>query len=373
MKLTIAAGMASMIFLTPPAGKNYLIVGTYDSPKSEGIYVYTFDNNSGEATAVSHVKTSNPSFISISPDQRFVYSGSESGNKSEVAAFSFSKKDGSLTLLNKQLSQGDNPCYVQVDRTGKWLFAGNYSSGNFSVYPINPDGSLKEASTTIKHEGKGKDIKRQEGPHVHCTVISPDNKWLFVPDLGIDKVMIYAFDDKTGTLTTAEQPFAASEPGSGPRHFIIHPKEKYAYVIEELSGTVQAFEYKKGKLDPIQRISTMVEGDNRYPGSADIHISAEGKFLYASNRGEVNSIAIFSIKKNGQLKLEGHQSTLGKGPRNFSIDPSGKYLLVGNQNTDEIVIFNRDGNTGLLSDSGKRIKLGKPVCLKWMNLSENNN
>jgi 6-phosphogluconolactonase len=179
--------------------------------------------------------------------------------------------------------------------------------------------------------------------------------------------MIYAFDEVTGKLTPAPQPFVQSEAGSGPRIFTFHPNKKFGYLIEELSGTVVMYKYKNGSLEPKQRISTVAQGDTRFAGSADIHVSPDGNFLYASNRGDVNTIAIYRInKKTGMLTIIGFESTLGKAPRNFSIDPSGKYLLAENQDTNEIVVFNRDSFTGLLADSGKRISIGKPVCIKWI-------
>jgi 6-phosphogluconolactonase len=234
------------------------------------------------------------------------------------------------------------------------------------VLPVKTDGSVGAPVTTIQHEGSGVNKERQSQPHVHCTVLSNDNKFLFVPDLGIDKVMIYAFDVATGKLTPAKQPFAKSLDGSGPRHFIFHPNNKYAYLIEELSGTVETFQYNNGSLKNIQRISTMPAGDTSFAGSADIHISPDGKFLYASNRSNSNTIAIYKVGQDGKLALVGHQSTLGKTPRNFNFDPTGNFLLVANQGTDDIVIFKRNKTTGLLTDTGKRIEVGKPVCLKWI-------
>lgn len=348
----------------------YLLVGTYDSPKSEGIHVYRFNTANGEAKAVSHIKTSNPSYLDISKDERFVYTVNENGkngNGGEITSFSFDKKNGRLSYVNSQLSGGDHPCYIETDKTGKWVFAGNYSSGNLAVFRVNKEGALSPADTIIQHTGKGINEQRQKGPHVHCTVISPDNKWLLVPDIGIDKSMIYSFNAETGKLTTGKQPFIASEPGAGPRHFVFHPIKKWGYLIEELSGNVVAHKYKNGRFKRIQRVSTLVEGDSSFAGSADLHISPDGKFLYASNRSNINNIAIFSLNNKGKLNLLGHQPTLGSTPRHFNFDPTGTYLLVCNQNSNEIVIFKRDTNTGLLSDSGKRIQVGKPVCIKWIN------
>jgi len=369
MKLLLSA-LFSLVF-GPLAAQEYtMIVGTYDSPKSEGVYVYRFNSNDGTAREISHVKTPNPSFVTFSPDGSHVYAVHETapqdGKGGDIAAFSFNKATGTLTFINRQLSGGDHPCHVETDKTGKWLFASNYSSGSLSVLPIQPDGSLGVA-TTIRHSGAGKNPLRQKGPHTHGAFISHDNRQLIVTDLGIDKVMLYSFDANSGKLTPSRQAFLASVPGSGPRHFTFHPTNRFGYLVEELSGTVVTFRYKKGKLKTRQRISTMPAGDSSFAGSADIRVSPDGRFLYASNRGDANHLAIFRInKKNGQLALVGHQSVLGKTPRNFSMDPSGKFLLCENQNSDEIVIFKREPVTGLLSDSGKRISIGKPVCIKWL-------
>jgi 6-phosphogluconolactonase len=372
-KILLSAFLFVFCIIAKAQQQHYLITGTYTSGKSEGIYVYQFNSNDGSAKAASSVKISNPSFVAVSPDEKFVYSVEEdaanNGKGGEITAFSFNKNTGTLSFLNRQPSAGDHPCYVNVDKTGKWVAAGNYTSGSLSILPVLADGSLGAATTIVKHEGSGPNKARQASPHVHCTFFSPDNRFLFVPDLGIDKVMIYAFDETTGKLTAASQPFAESVPGSGPRHICFHPSNKYAYLMQELSGTVTAFKYKNGKLKSRQHISSMPAGDTSFAGSADIHVSPDGKFLYASNRAESNTIAIFSInQKNGKLSLIGHQSTLGKTPRNFNFDPAGNFLLVANQNSDQIVIFKINKETGLLTDTGNRIDVGKPVCLKWISM-----
>jgi len=369
MKNRILALVLPFLLFSEGQKEHYLVVGTYTGGKSEGIYIFKFDSEDGSSKEISHVKTSNPSFLVVSNDERFVYSVTEDakdGNGGEIAAFSFDKEKGALTFINKQRTGGDHPCYVDIDKTGKWVFAGNYSSGTLSVLPVNKDGSLGEAASVTKHTGSGKNPERQEKPHVHCTIISPDNKWLYVPDLGIDKVMIYAFDENTGMLKPAKQPFAASTPGAGPRHLTFHPNGQYAYLVEELTGHVVVYQMQNGQLKLLQRTSTLPRGQKGYPGSADIHVSPDGKFLYASNRGDFNNIAIYKIDSNsGKVSIIGFQSTLGKVPRNFNFDPTGNYLLVGNQGSDEIVIFKRNLKTGLLEDTKKRIDVGKPVCLKW--------
>lgn len=370
MKSLLIVCVASFLLLPPPASESYLIVGTYTGGQSEGIYVYRFNSDNGTYKEVSHVKTSNPSYVVVSPDEKFVYAVHEdagnNGKGGEISAFAFDKRTGVLTYLNKQPTNGDHPCYVDVDRTGRWVVAANYSSGSLSLIPVQPDGSLGNEVNHITHEGSGTNRQRQEKPHVHCTLFSSDNKTIYVPDLGIDKVMMYSFNAATGDITPARQPFAKSEDGAGPRHITFHPNNKYAYLVEELSGTVVAYRHKKGTLKKIQRVSTMPVGDSTFPGSADIHVSPDGRFLYASNRSTSNTIAIFSIDKKGKLTPVAHQSTLGNGPRNFNFDPSGNFLLVGNQNSNEIVVFKRDGQSGRLTDSGTRISVGKPVCLKWI-------
>ena len=373
MKNIFISVIVSIALFFPAAKENYLIVGTYTGGKSEGVYVYKFNSNDGSFNEVSHVKTSNPSFVAVSPDQKFVYAVHEdaasNGKGGEISAFSFNKKTGVLAYINEQPTEGDHPCYVIVDKTGKWVIAANYTSGSLSVLPIKRDGGLGAPITTIQHEGSGINKERQSKPHVHCTMLSADNRFLFVPDLGIDKVMIYAFNAATGKITPAKQPFAKSVDGSGPRHFTFHPNNKYAYLIEELSGTVETFQYNNGSLKNIQRISTMPAGDTSFAGSADIHVSPDGRFLYASNRSTANTIAIFKInQQNGKLTFVAHQSTMGQTPRNFNFDPTGNFLLVGNQNSDQVVILKRDKITGLLTDTGKRIDVGKPVCLKWIGM-----
>jgi 6-phosphogluconolactonase len=374
MKNLLISMIALMTVLSSASQENYLITGTYTGGKSEGIYVYKFNSSDGSYKGVSHAHTSNPSYVAISPNEKFVYAVLENagnnGKGGEISAFSFDKATGNLTYINQQPTGGDHPCYVEIDKTAKWVVAGNYSSGSLSILPVKADGSLGTATTHIEHEGSGINKQRQTKPHVHCTIFSADNRYLFVPDLGIDKVMIYAFDAKTGKLTPAKQPFAPSEDGAGPRHLTFHPTNKYAYLIEELSGTVVAYQYKNGALKRIQRISTMPVNDTSYAGSADIHVSPDGKFLYASNRAAVNNIAIYKINpKNGKLVFIAHQSTLGNIPRNFNFDPTGNFLLVGNQESDQIVIFKRDKTTGLLTDTGSRINVGKPVCLKWIGVN----
>jgi 6-phosphogluconolactonase len=370
----ILTAFFSFLALISFSQENYLLIGTYTSGKSEGLYVYKFNSQTGEAKFINTAKASNPSFLTISPNQKFVYAVNENADSTRftvtghVAAYSFNKANGKLTYINKQESGGKHPCYLTIDKTGKWIIAGNYSSGSLSVLPVKPNGSLDTAIQIVQHEGHGVVEGRQDDPHVHATVLSKDNKTLYVPDLGIDKLMMYKFNNKSGLLTDAPMPFVMTEPGTGPRHFDFHPNNKFAYLVEELTGTVSVFEiYKDGSLESIQNISALPRDFDGAIGSADIHVSTDGKFLYVSNRGESNTIGIFKINSStGLLTWIDHQSTLGKTPRNFSLDPSGNFLLVANQNTDDIIIFKRNKNTGLLTDTGKKINVPSPVCLKWI-------
>jgi 6-phosphogluconolactonase len=347
--------------------EHYLIIGTYTSGTSEGIYVYKFNSQTGDFSYVSKAKAGNPSFLAISPDEHFVYAVNEdASDKGSVTAFSFDKSNGSLTLLDKQSSGGDHPCYVAVDKTGKWVTVGNYTGGSLSILPVMANGMLGNAAT-IQHTGSGPDKQRQEKAHVHSTNFSPDNNYLFVPDLGMDKVMAYSFNAGSGKLSPAPVPFMQTTPGSGPRHMDFHPSGKFAYLVEEMSGTVSAYTYKNGKLTFIQRISSLPAEYTGPKSGADIHVSPDGGFLYSSNRGESNTLAIYAIdRKTGRLTLKGHQSTVGKTPRNFNFDPSGNFILAANQNTDNIAILARDKKTGMLKDTGKKIEVSKPVCIKWI-------
>ena len=358
-------------FCLPVFGQKnyYLLVGT-SRGKSSGIYVYDFNNKNGTTKIIDSIKSSNPSYLAVSDNQKFVYAVSEvvrESNNGQVKAFAFDNKTGRLKLLNEQASMGDHPCYISIDKTGKWISVGNYSSGNFAVLPINQDGSLGTPSASIQHTGQGVNKSRQESPHVHATVFSTDNNYLYVPDLGIDKVMIYSFNAKTGAITPSKDTAFKLEEGSGPRHIDFHPNGKWVYLIQEMAGTVTAFNYKNGRLERIQSISSLPKGYSKPFTSADIHVSPNGKFLYASNRDSSNTIAIFKIDQlTGKLYLSGHQSTLGKTPRNFNLDPSGNFLLVANQNSNSVVIFKINRQTGLLTDTGQRIDVGNPVCIKWI-------
>ena len=350
----------------------YLIVGTYTSGESDGIYVYQFDTVSGYSIFKSAVKTDNPSYLTISKDEQYVYAVSEEGrNNGSVSAFSFDKKEGLLKYINTQLTGGDDPCYISIDKIGKNVITANYSGGSITHFSTANDGSLARASRVVYFTGKGTDTERQDKPHLHCIVYSPDGQYLFADDLGTDR--IYKFDvnrSASGNYFKVGTPSFFKVPdGSGPRHLTFHPNGKYAYLINELSGTVIVFSYnsQSGDLSEIQSI----EADTLHAkGSGDIHISPDGKFLYASNRLKGDGIVIFSVNQSdGKLIKVGYQGT-GTHPRNFVITPNGKYLLVASRDSDMIQIFERDQETGLLADTYKNIELDMPVCLKFISFKE---
>lgn len=351
------------------AQNNYLFIGTYTGTGSKGIYVYKFDAATGTAEPVSNTEgVENPSYLAFSPDGNYLYAVNETGGTKpgKVSAFAFDKRSGQLTFLNQQLTGGDHPCYVSVSKNGKWAVVGNYSGGNLSAFPLQANGSLKPYAQLIQHTGSSVHKNRQEKAHVHMAAFSPDYRYVFTPDLGLDKIMIYEFNPSAQQpLKEAKQPFVSTEGGSGPRHFTFHPNGRYAYLVEELTGTVSAFQYKNGQLTFLQKLSSHPQGYSGAIGSADIHVSPDGRFLYASNRGDANSIALFALDPaSGKMQFKGVQPTGGKTPRNFMIDATGNFLLVANQESDNVVIFKRDKETGMLTPTGKEIRVPKPVCLK---------
>ena len=359
----------SVISFTCFSQNPYLFIGTYTNGLSKGIYVYHFNTITGTGTEVSTMKAANPSYLSISPDGKHVYAASEGENDGEVIAYAFDPSTGQLAKLNSQSSQGTCTCYITEDKTSKWVFVANYCSGSLVGFPVNSDGSLAPASQVIQQFGKGPDTARQEKSHVHSTIFSPDEKYLLNANLGTDQEHVYAFDPTQNIpLTDRRDSVVSLEPGTGPRHIAFHPSRHDVYIIGELTGTVDAFHFddKSGKLTHFQRIRTTPDTFSGDPGSADIHIRADGKFLYASNRGVANNLAVFEIQKDGKLVNKQYISVNGKHPRNFVIDPSSHFLLVANRDSDNIVVFTIDPETGLLKVTGKEISIPNPVCLKFL-------
>jgi 6-phosphogluconolactonase len=340
----------------------YMLVGTYTGGKSEGIYVYKFNAQRGIATAVSKVATENPSYMVVSPDQRFVYAVNENkGKPGEISAFSFNKTKGELKLLNKQPA-GEAPCYISIDSTGKFLVVAEYNGG-VSVYKTNTDGSVSARKQVLQHDGYGVVYDRQDKSHPHSAVFSPDQKYVFVADLGNDRLYQYKFDKNAAEpLSPAETPYYTLPDGSGPRHFIFHPDGKTAYLLNELTGQLVVYDYRNGQLQEAQTIASATAGGKYDQGSADIHISPNGKFLFTSNRGVSNNIAIFMLAKDGKLNRSGEQK-VNEHPRNFMIDPTGKFLLVASKNQSTVQIFAINQSFGLLEATGQAIEIDQPVFL----------
>jgi len=363
-----------LLSLSGFAQKYYLFIGTYTTEggipgsPSKGIYVYQFDAATGDATPVSTMMTDNPSYLAVGSGGKYLYAANETegAKPGGVSAFSFDKTTGQLKFLDKQGSGGDGPCYVSVDSHGKWAIVANYGGGSFSCLPIHADGSLGALTQFVQHTGKGPG-SGHEKTHVHSTIFSPDEKYLVVSDLGLDQLSLYHFNASatSNPLTPFHDSIVSITSGSGPRHTAFASHKPYVYLMSELSGTVDVFRATKTGLSPIQRLSSNPEGYKGDIGSADIHLTPNGKFLYASNRGDANTLAIYAVDTaSGKLTIKGFQSTMGKGPRNFMIDPTGKFLLVGNQRSNTIIIFRIDPTTGLLTDTGKKLEIPAPVCLK---------
>lgn len=345
-----------------------MVVGTYTSGNSQGIYTYKFNQDTGEAQALSHAPISNPSYLDIAWDNQFVFAVSEHGDGSEsVSAFTFDIHTGTLEPINSQPAMGADPCYIESSPS--FIVSANYSGGSISVFPIQTNGRILPAANVFSFQGAGQDAKRQTKPHLHCVQFSPDSNYLFATDLGTDHIYKFIVNRKASDakdFLTASMPAEYELPaGTGPRHLTFAPNRKYAYLIGELSGEVIAFKYADGALEQIQSIPADETGAR---GSADIHISPDGKFLYASNRLRQDGLAIFSIDpENGMLTKAGYQLT-GAHPRNFVITPNGKFLLVASRDRNAIEVYRRDRKSGLLKNTGKDIAVDMPVCLKFGNL-----
>jgi 6-phosphogluconolactonase len=377
--------LISILFLTllpayaEPAGKqgSYIFyVGTYTEggSKSKGIYAYRFDSETGQAAPLGLVaETTNPSFVALHPSGQYLYAVNElqnykGPNTGGVSAFFIDHATGKLTFLNEVVSRGADPCYIIVDKTGKFVLVANYTGGSIAVFPILGDGKIGEASEFVQHTGHGPNEKRQEKAHAHSIDLSPDNRFAFVDDLGLDQLLTYKYDSAKGALSPNDPPFVKLDPGAGPRHFVLHPSGKFAYVVAEMQSSVTALsvDLNSGTLKRMQTLSTLPNGSTGENDDAEIQIHPSGKFLYASNRGH-DSIAVFAIDPlRGTMTSVEDVSTGGKTPRSFEIDPTGKFILAQNQKSDSIVIFRIDQNTGKLSATGQKLDVPSPVCVKFL-------
>jgi 6-phosphogluconolactonase len=343
----------------------FVYVGTYTGAgKGEGIYVFQFDPESGTLTATETViGAANPSFLAIDPTNRFVFSANES-DPGIVSAFHRDLDSGGLHELNQESSHGSSPCYISIDLPGRYAMVANYGDGTLAVYPIGEDGHLQPSSDVITFTGTGHDPGRQDGPHGHMVAPAPDGHFVLATDLGLDTITVYELDTDTGRLNpgSAEGAVVHAEPGDGPRHFAYSPDGTAVYVINELSNTVTAYTFADGGLRAVQTITTLPDDFHGENTTAQIAVTPDGRHVYGSNRGH-DSIAIFAVGDDGQLSALGHQPSGGQTPRNFALDPTGAWLLAANQTTGNIVVFRRDPETGLLSQTGDPVEIPSPVAI----------
>jgi 6-phosphogluconolactonase len=345
-----------------------LLIGTYTKAGSKGIYVYRFYAETGRLAYLSQIEgISNPAYLCVSDNGKFIYAIDES-DKGAVNAFKFDKVTGKIELINSQPT-GSGPAYISIDKDQKNVFVANYGAGNLTVVPVNKDGSLGAPTQTIQQEGSGPNKARQAAPHVHTAVLSPDEKRLFVTDLGTDKINIYRYrDSKVPALTPESPAFVSTKAGTGPRHMDFSADGKFMYVVQELTAEITAYSVDDAKLTPIQTVPMTLPTFKGSVGAADIHISPNGQFLYASNRGDANEIVVYVINPTtGQLTYNDRVNSMGKTPRNFMVDPTGRFLLVANQNTNSVNVFSVDQKTGRLYPTRSRIDdISMPVCLKMV-------
>jgi 6-phosphogluconolactonase len=359
-----------------PAPPNQLLVylGTYTGAKSKGIYMTRLDLGSGALSAPTlAAETPSPSFLAMHPTRDFLYAVNEvsnyDGKNGSVSAFAVDRASGALKPLNQQSSAGGGPAHLVVDHAGKNVLVANYGGGNIAVLPIEQDGRLKPHSAFVQHTGASVNPDRQKEPHAHSIYTDANDRFAYVADLGIDKVMIYKFDSAKGSLTPNQPPSASVQRGAGPRHIAFSPNGRFAYVINEIHCTLTAFtrDPESGALTELNTVSTLPAGQAVASGysTAEVLMHPSGKFLYGSNRGH-DSIALFAVdEKTGRLTFVETQPTQGNTPRGFEIDPSGAYLLVGNQRSDSVVVFRVNAQTGKLTPTGNKIEVGAPVSMAF--------
>ncbi len=363
--------IALLLASAASAAEVTVFVGTYTNAQSKGIYSMQFDEASGKLSAPTlAVESPSPSFLTISSNGRYLYAANEHGNDPNPNApgqiSAFAVNGSSLKLINSVSSRGAGPCHVAIDRTGHWLFAANYGSGSVAAFPIQANGGLGEASSFFQHKLTSVS-PRQKGPHAHMVVLSRDNRFLLVADLGGDRVFVYRFDERSGKLTPNDPPAGILPPGTGPRHMAFSRDGRLLYVLSELQDTVTTFRWDatKGTLENAGSLSALPADYAGAKSGAEIVLHPNGKFLYASNRGQ-DSIAIFSIGAEGKLTAMGHQPTGGKTPRNFNIDPTGKFLLAANQDSSTVAVFRIDEKTGRLTPAGDPVAVPTPVAILFV-------
>ena len=347
-------------------------LGTYTTGESKGIYTCRFDPDTGTLRQVGATAAVNPSFLTLDPAGRYLYAVSEvdeyRGEASGgVSAYAVDPATGALHLVDEQASRGAAPCYVTVDRAGHFVLVANYNGGSAAVFAVRADGGLDPARQVIQHTGAGPDRARQASAHVHSVTLDPAQRFALIADLGIDRLMVYHFDSGTGALDPAAEPWAQLPPGSGPRHLAFSAQGDRVYLVCEMASTVTGFHYdpSRGALRPFQTESLLPPDFRGQSTGADIHLTPDGRFLYASNRGH-DSIVVFAIDgATGRMSLVQHQPSGGQIPRNFAIDPTGRFLLAAHQRSGGVVTFRIDADSGRLSRVGEPFVVPSPVCVHF--------
>lgn len=349
-----------------------IYIGTYTGERSKGIYFSRMNRITGHLSPIElGAETPSPTFLEIDSKRGLLFAVNEISSfqgksAGAVTSFSLHPETGKLSQLSQQSSLGGGPCHLSLDRAGHHVLVANYGGGSVAVLPVSEDGLIGPATAFVQHSD-GSTTHRQAKPHAHCFNLDAANRFGFVCDLGLDKVMSYRFDSSRGTLAANEPAFTQLQPGAGPRHFAFHPDGHQAYTINELNSTLTSYAYDPGRgtLTEVQTISTLPADFHGKNFCAELQVHPNGKLLYASNRGH-DSLAVFAINSaDGRLSLVQHQSTLGKWPRFLGLDPSGKFLLAANQNSDSIVVFRIDSITGRLEPTGNTLDVASPVCVKF--------
>ncbi|AWT59771.1 MAG: 6-phosphogluconolactonase [Candidatus Moanabacter tarae] len=349
--------------------------GTATAGESDGIYRCWLNSDNGELTGVAlAANIGNPGFLAIHPSGLYLYSTGEKLEGDErdagsVNAFSRKLTNGDLQLINRQSSVGAGPCHISIDENGNSLFVANYGGGSAAAFPVMSDGSLGEANSFIQHKGKsGVHPTRQNQSHAHSIFLDPSNRFALVCDLGLDQVLVYRIKPGIARLDPNNPPFARVAGGAGPRHLAFHQNRKWVYVLNEINSTVTVFSFNEeiGSLKEEQSISALPKDTSIESTCAEIILSPDGHFLYASNRGH-DSLAIYSVnEENGLLESVGHQSVLGRTPRNFAFDPTGNFVIVANQDTSDVYSFLYDEKSGNLEPTGSRIEIPNPICVRMI-------
>lgn len=362
------SGCATMKNKAP--GKEILYAGTFSD---SGLYVFEFDRETLRLKLLQNLPAIKPSFLAIHPSRKFLYSVNRVSivpdkDWGSVATYAIAPDSGKLTLLNEQSTLGKDPNHISLDKTGEWAFVTNFRGDNIAVFPVKRDGTLGEATDTKDHAETGANGEKI-APHPHSIIRSPDNNYFYVQNLGIDKIITYTLDRKTGKLQRVNKDILAPK-GTGPRHLIVHPEGEYAYLAEELSSTVSSYQLntKTGELVFKQRLSTLPDGYSGTTKVADIQIHPNRKFLYVSNRGH-DSIATYKIDfATGQLGFLKTQAALGEHPRNILIDPEGKYMMLANEKSGNVVVFDINPENGDITPTGLKINVPAATCLQLLKL-----